>query len=134
VLSVGHSEALGNENLEWQPDHFGFRVAEDVLGAFVEDGNPLCVVDGHDGVGRDRDDPRVLRLGQAKGLVGLQSLRDVADSAPDGIFVAGPAGPGSEPIPDGGARPFRVGIRKPCAAGEGNGRVTRVEAQRACAL
>ena len=47
------AESLGQEHREVLPAHLVRRVAEDPLGAFVEEDDPLLVVHGDHGVGRD---------------------------------------------------------------------------------
>ena len=70
---------LGKQALEERADHLLLRIAEDLLGAFIEHGDSLIRIDRNDGVGGNGDDPRELGFGASKRALGPFALGDVLD-------------------------------------------------------
>ena len=65
--------------LEERSDHLLLRIAEDLLGAFIEHGDSLIRIDRNDGVGGNGDDPRELGFGTSKRALDPFALGDVLD-------------------------------------------------------
>jgi hypothetical protein len=71
VTVVCRAEALGDQNVERLADDLVLGVAEYCRGAFVEDNDPHVLVERDDGIRRDRQDGRHLRLGEPQLGLGI---------------------------------------------------------------
>ncbi|MCY1009423.1 hypothetical protein OV079_28445 [Nannocystis pusilla] len=112
-LTMRAAEPLGDEDIERSADHLRLRVAEDLLGPLVEEGDALVLVDRDDRVRRQGDDPGELQFRQAERLLGPLAGRDVqfrtghAGRSPVGVTREDPTAI-EDPDPLAGVGPYPV--------------------------
>lgn len=124
VLTVHVSEALWNEHLHRVPEDFVGSPAEDLLCPRVVHDYILLVIDGDDGVRRDRDDARELRLRCLERLLGKLSIVDVGGH-PDPL-LGGTVGADQRHRANGDPTPLSVDMADPVLNREGRFRPSRV--------
>ena len=78
VRGVQRGRALGEQHRERLSDDLVGDVAEDLLGAAIEEHDPLALVDCDHRVRRDPDDARELRVGEPQLLFELRDFRAIA--------------------------------------------------------